>query len=79
MSEHGQCPNCGTNFDGDLIFEHFLKEYDGDRDKALATAEMYGATETKGRWGKKIGLYDRDKDRTVAWLCQDCGHQWERT
>lgn len=26
-----------------------------------------------------IGIYDRNADRTVAWRCPDCGHEWERT
>lgn len=25
-----------------------------------------------------IGIYDRDRDRTVAWQCPDCGERWER-
>ena len=25
-----------------------------------------------------IGVYDMDKDRTVAWRCPFCAHQWER-
>jgi len=29
-------------------------------------------------FGRKIGLYDRDLDRTVAWKCPDCGKTWER-
>jgi len=78
MNEHGYCPNCNADFDGELIFETFLNQYDGDRAKALETAEMYGATETKGRWGNMIAIYDRDKDRTVSWMCHECNHQWDR-
>lgn len=79
MSEHGHCPSCNTDLNGGLIFEHFLKEYDGDREKALATADMYGATETTGRWGKVINIYSMEKDRTVAFRCPECNHEWERT
>ena len=25
-----------------------------------------------------IGIYDRDRDRTVAWRCPDCGAEWAR-
>lgn len=25
-----------------------------------------------------IAIYDRDKDRTVAWRCPDCEMEWER-
>lgn len=77
MNEHGFCPNCKMDFDGELIFETFLRKY-GDRRKAIETAEMYGATETKGRWGKRIGIYSIEKDRTSMWRCPDCNHTWSR-
>lgn len=38
----------------------------------------------KGYYGKSthysrvIGKYDRDQDRTVAWLCPDCGYEEAR-
>ena len=75
MSEHGHCPNCGTDLDGGSIYEHFLKEY-GDEQKALETAKMYGATKETGQWGRQIGIYDTDLDRTVEHKCPDCEHVW---
>jgi len=27
---------------------------------------------------REIGLYDRDKDRVIAYKCPDCGYQWDR-
>lgn len=30
-------------------------------------------------FSRKIGIYDRMADRTVAWKCPDCGHEWART
>lgn len=27
---------------------------------------------------REIGQYDRDRDRTVAWVCPDCGKDWPR-
>lgn len=30
-------------------------------------------------FSRAIGLYDRDRDKTVAWRCPDCGHEWKRT
>lgn len=71
------CPNCNANLEGDLIFDTFLEKY-GDEQKALETAEMYGATRNEGRWGREIAIYDREKDRTVAYVCPDCDHQWGR-
>lgn len=71
------CPNCNANLEGGLIYETFLEKY-GDEQKALETAECYGATKTEGRWGREIGIYDMYKDRTVAWRCPDCNHEWPR-
>lgn len=28
---------------------------------------------------RRIGIYDRDQDRTVAWKCPDCNGEWPRT
>lgn len=37
-------------------------------------AHLYSST----RWGRKIGIYDFYKDRTVGWKCPDCNGEWER-
>lgn len=29
-------------------------------------------------FGREIGLYDMEQDRTISWKCPDCGHQWPR-
>lgn len=75
-NEHGFCPKCGVDFDGDLVYNHFLKEENGNHERALEIVEMYGATQFKGRWSHKIGLYSMEKDRTVAWKCHKCDHTW---
>jgi len=49
-----------------------------DEEKALESAEMYGATKTTGRWGHKIGIYSMDEDCTTHWKCPDCDHEWRR-
>ena len=76
-NEHGHCPNCNANLDGGSIWETFF-QLTGSEKEADRKTEMYGANREKGRWGRTIALYDRDKDRTVAWKCPDCGHAWER-
>jgi rubrerythrin len=76
-NEHGYCPNCNADLDGGSIWETFY-QLTGSEEEADRKAEMYGANREKGRWGRTIALYDRDKDRTVAWKCPDCGHAWER-
>ena len=37
-----------------------------------ADQELFGAT----HFSRKIGAYDTSKDRTVYWLCPDCGKEW---
>jgi hypothetical protein len=71
------CPSCKESLEGGLIYEHFLAEYKNE-DKALMTARLYGATKTEGRWGLATGIYSMEEDRTVAWRCPFCQHQWGR-
>lgn len=78
MSEHGHCPNCNADLDGGLIYDTMLEQCDGDVEKATERAASYGATPTKGQWGRQLGIYDRDLDRTVAYRCPDCKHEWSR-
>jgi hypothetical protein len=71
------CPNCKADLDGDLIFDTGMEMY-GTEENAIEYASFYGATKTEGRWGREIAIYDRDKDRTTAYRCPDCGHEWSR-
>lgn len=71
------CPNCSADLNGGLIWQTFMERYQ-DEAKADEVAEMYGATRTSGYWGRQIGLYSQERDRTVAWLCPDCKYEWER-
>ena len=77
MNEHGYCPNCKADLDGGSIWEYFYK-LTGSEEKADRTAEAYGATREKGKWGREIGIYDTELDRTVAFECPDCKHKWEK-
>lgn len=40
-----------------------------------ASREHFGGA-THG--SRRIAIYDRGRDRTVAWQCPDCGGTWER-
>lgn len=73
--EHGNCPACGTDLNGDLIWDTLAKRHSMDEADRFA-AEYYGATRTQGRWGRQISIYSREKDRTVAYRCPDCLHEW---
>jgi hypothetical protein len=74
-NEHGYCPSCKVDLDGGSIWETGL-ELHGSEERADSYAAAYGATRTKGKWGREIGLYDLFKDRTVRYQCPDCGHEW---
>lgn len=76
-NEHGYCPSCGIDLDGGLIWATGMKMH-GDEERADEYAKAYGATRTTGRWGKKIGIYDMELDRTTHWKCPECAHEWER-
>jgi hypothetical protein len=70
------CPKCNINLEGELIYKTFLKKYK-DKKKALKIAKMYGATSTKGRWGREIGISDMMLDKIIAWRCPDCCNEWK--
>lgn len=76
-TDHGKCPHCHADLNGDFIWQTFIDqgETEGTADE---WAHHYGATRTEGRWGRAIGLYDRDLDRTVRWKCPDCDGEWPR-
>ena len=73
-----KCPSCGKSLLGGLIYDTMLEQHGGDTVAALKDAQMYGATETEGRWGLAIGIYDMDKDMTVSYKCPYCDTQWDR-
>jgi len=76
-NEHGYCPNCNMDFDGGLIWNTGLEMY-GTEERADDYAEAYGATRTTGKWGKRIGIYDMERDMTTHWRCPECKHEWKR-
>jgi len=76
MSEniHGFCPHCNANLDGDLIIDYPLSQ-GKTMEEAIAYASMYSGWNThkeNNRWGRAIGIYSIDKDRTVCHRCPDC-------
>ena len=92
-NEHGRCPSCNADLDGGSIWQtgydlardgkHFYQAgMDAGHEEAEkladAYAAAYGATREKGRWGRQIGICSLEHDRTVAWRCPDCNHEWGR-
>lgn len=81
--DHGNCPACGHDQNGGSIWEHFYRRslHEGMDDTAARveadrSAEMYGASERKGRWGLAIGMSNWDS--VYAWGCTFCKALWDR-
>jgi len=77
MSYPTECPKCKISLVGDLVWEHFFR-IEKDEAKADELAEAYGANREQGHFSNAIAIYDRGKDRTVAWMCPACEHRWNR-
>lgn len=91
--DHGSCPNCKADLNGGSIWETGFdfamtdghdtwphvraKSVEEAEKRADKYAAAYGATRTKGRWGRAIG-WEYDKDRIEEWECPDCKHRWGR-
>ncbi len=92
MKDHGSCPLCGTDLNGGGIWEYFYNQlklngyYHGAsplqpeeaEKEADRIAANYGATRLEGQWGREIGIYDMERDRTVKYKCPDCDGEWMR-
>lgn len=77
MNQHGYCPHCNADMDGELIYKHFMK-YGADYEFAVKRASLYegdGPPETR-RWDRKIGISNWDS--IVEYKCPDCGKTWSR-
>jgi len=79
MNDHGRCPHCDSDLNGEWIYQYFLGHFEGNEEKALDTALMYGATKDSGRFGRQIYVkeYTDDyKHKHNYWKCPDCGGAW---
>lgn len=91
--EHGRCPKCNADLNGGSIWETGYQmalagEHTFPNSAAQSVEEAqriadnyaaaYGATRTKGRWGRDIGLSSMEQDRIVSLKCPDCNHEWPR-
>ena len=79
VNDHGNCPHCGYDLNGDYIYDTFLKMYNGDVDKALEVSSQYGASKGKGRWGKAVYMTSYSDGYTKKekyWQCPECEGVW---
>lgn len=73
------CPECGALWKTKDIYESMLEQYAGNHARAKEAAEHYGWSEENRTFFTRLtGIYDCDKDCTVAWQCPDCSTQWDR-
>lgn len=79
-SQHGYCPNCKANLDGGYVVEYPVSQgYPWD--KVIEYCSHYSGWTEHGlnnRWGRSIGLYSWEEDRTTGYQCPDCKHTWGR-
>lgn len=59
------CPHCGSD-----LRDGTIPGWDGVDCRHGCGADDHGS--------RLISVYDRGRDRTVAWQCPDCGKRWER-
>jgi hypothetical protein len=75
---NGYCPHCKADLDGKLILDTFLDDV-VPMETALEYASHYSGWEQHGklnRYSRAIGIYDFDKDRTIAYQCPDCEEEF---
>jgi predicted RNA-binding Zn-ribbon protein involved in translation (DUF1610 family) len=71
-----RCPHCGSDLRGPEISRTWYLAYGYDPDGRPATCrDGCGHPPHYSRLGS---VYDRWRDRTVAWQCPDCGRKWQR-
>lgn len=70
------CENCGINFNGMDIYQHFINEKE-THEEALRTARYYGWSEDNKKCFREniTSITVRGQgDRTNAFMCTNCGH-----
>lgn len=78
IDDHGKCVHCDFDLNGERIYDYFLKKYEGDCQKVLDVASMYGAVPDRGRFGKEIYVksYDTEGNKLPPYFqCPECGEK----
>ncbi len=71
-NEHGYCLWCGADFDGGDIIEEFVRQGNTLEEATKIAKESYGYQPGHTKWGRQIGIYCMERDRTVNRQCPDC-------
>jgi hypothetical protein len=73
LDNHGSCKECGFDLNGERVYDYFLREYNGDKGKALEVSSMFGAREGFGRFGKQILVKTyTEQGKTTEYICPSC-------
>ncbi len=79
INELTNCPNCNASWKEKDIYESMLEQNGGNPEEARKSAAFYGwSEENKMFFSRVIGIYDDDRDMTVAWQCPFCKKRWDR-
>jgi hypothetical protein len=71
VADFCKCSYCGSDLRGAIIKPEDRHFYGGnDECEYGCGGELH--------YSRLIGIYDRVVDRTVAWLCPDCGYEEKR-
>jgi transcription initiation factor IIE alpha subunit len=76
---NGTCPHCNADLDGDLVINYPLSQ-GKTMEEAFEYAKNYQGWDNykeNNRFGRAIGLYSLDQDRTTGYRCPDCNETWE--
>jgi predicted RNA-binding Zn-ribbon protein involved in translation (DUF1610 family) len=65
------CSACGSNLRGPIIEPSHREMYGG-------YVECRHGCGSEPHYSRLMGIYDMERDRTVAWRCPDCGHEEAR-
>lgn len=77
MNQHGYCPHCGADFDGEKILDTFKNKGYTD-DTALAMASNYAGFKEYGvdnKWDNRIYVTDYSEDysrKLKYYKCSSC-------
>ena len=80
MDHHGNCPKCGTSWDGGDIYEvlRAMPDYAGKSDDDLRRMVDTSYAPPR-RFSRLIGVEYRGRyDGVWEWRCPDCAETWPR-
>lgn len=78
QNEHGFCPSCGADFDGEPIWRALVDAY-GSEYKADTYSASFGADREHGKFCLAVAEIDRWEDKVVSYRCPACGQSWPRS